>query len=105
MMPSMVWRSSRPVVSLRACAAPRRVVGPPRTVAVHSEWATCRRYTVMACCEWPADRRCPVAVLQAPCPHVLLAFNVPSTACLACTWYWPCRVAFWKIRARPDGRS
>jgi hypothetical protein len=78
----------------------RRVVGLPNTVAVHHEWAASRRYTVAACYEWPADRRCPVAVLQTPCPYILLAFNVPPAACLACTRYRPCHVASWKLRPR-----
>jgi hypothetical protein len=51
------------------------------------------------------DQHCLVAVLQTPCPHVLLAYNVPPAACLACARYRPCHVASWKIRARPDGRS
>jgi hypothetical protein len=89
----------------RACVARHRVVGPPGTVAVHREWATGRCYSVAAYCEWPADRRCLVAVLQTPCPHVLLVFNVSPAACLTCTQYQHCCVMPWKICARPDGRS
>jgi hypothetical protein len=60
----------------RACVALRRVI--------HREWASGRHYTIAACCEWPADQRCPVAILQTPYPHVLLAFNVLPVVCLAC---------------------
>jgi hypothetical protein len=67
-----------------------RVVG---TVAIHREWTAGRCYIVVTWCEWPADRRCPVAVLQTPFPYVLLVFNVPPAACLAYVWYRPCCVA------------
>jgi hypothetical protein len=75
--------SSRLTTS-HACTVWHRVVGPPGTIAIHREWATGWRYTVAACCEWPGDRRCPVAVLQTPYPHVLLAFIVSPVACLTC---------------------
>jgi hypothetical protein len=101
-MSSTVWRSSHPVISPRRVHAWRRVVGPPDTVAVHREWAAGRCYTIVACYEWIADRRCLVAVVQTPCPHVLLAFNMPPAACLPCVQYRPCRVVSWKI---PGGRS
>jgi hypothetical protein len=106
-MSSTVWRSSHPVISPRCVHAWRgaRLSGRLGTVAVHREWVAGRRYTVVAYCELPVDWRCPIAVLQNPCPHVLLAFNVPPTPCLACAWYQPCCVASWKIRARPNGRS
>jgi hypothetical protein len=82
----------------RACAARWRV-------AVHHEWATVLRYTIVACYEWPVDRHCPVAVMQTPYPYVLLAFNVLPATCLACTQYRPFHVVSWKICARPNGRS
>jgi hypothetical protein len=89
----------------RACVARRQIVGLPGTVSIHHEWAPGRGYTIVACCLWPTDRHCPVTVLQTPCPHVFLAFNVSPAVCLACTWYRPCRVASWKIRTHPDVRS
>jgi hypothetical protein len=89
----------------RACVAWRRVVRPPNTIVVHHVWVAGRHYTIAACYDWPADCCCPAAVLQTPCPHVLLAFIVPPAACHACAWYRPCRVVSWKIRAHPDGRS
>jgi hypothetical protein len=99
-----VVSSCRLTTSL-ACAAQRRVVGsldtivarlprvvePPRTVAIHCEWAAGLHYTV--------------AVLQSPCSHVLLAFITLPAARLAGARRRPCRMALWKIRARPDGRS
>jgi hypothetical protein len=75
------------------CAVRRWVVGPFDTVAIHRERAAGRHYTVATYCEWPADWRCPIAVLQTPCSHVLSAFNVPLAACLVCAWYWPYRMA------------
>jgi hypothetical protein len=106
-MSSTIWRSSRPVVSPRRMHARARhqIVGLAYTVAVHHEWAAGRRNIVAACCEWPANRCCPVVVLQTPFPHVLLAFNVSLAACLACVQYRPCHVMSWKIRTHPNGRS
>jgi hypothetical protein len=87
----------------RACVVRCWVVGPPG--AIHREWAAGRCYTVAACCEWTVERRCPVAILQTPNPHALLAFNVSLIACLTCVRYRPCHLASWKIRACPDERS
>jgi hypothetical protein len=74
MMSSTIWRSSHPVISPRCVHAWRgaRLSGRLGTVAVHREWVAGRRYTVVAYCELLVDWRCPVAVLQNPCPHVLL---------------------------------
>jgi hypothetical protein len=106
-MSSTVWRSSHHVVSPRRVHARCGAVlsGHVDTVAIHRERTVGRRYTVAACCEWPADRRCLVTVLHTLCLHVLLAFNVLLTACLACALYRSCRVASWKIRKWPDVRS
>jgi hypothetical protein len=107
---SAVWR--RAVESLRTVAVPGEwsivlALHYSRTVVVYHEWAAGRLYTIAACCEWLAlaDRCCPTVVLQAPCPYVWLAFDVPPAACFTCVWYRSCRVASWKIRTRPDGRS
>jgi hypothetical protein len=75
------------------CTARRRVVGVPGTIAIYREWAVSQCYTVAGCYEWLVDRRYPVVVLQTPCPHVLLAFNVPPAARLVSARYQPCRVA------------
>jgi hypothetical protein len=46
-----------------ACVMRHRVVGAPGAIAIHRDWAAGWRYTIAACYEWPADRRCPVVVL------------------------------------------
>jgi hypothetical protein len=56
-----------------------RVVEPPCIVAIHYEWAM--------------GPRCTVAVLQSPCSHILLAFNVLPATRLAGAWRRPCHVA------------
>jgi hypothetical protein len=88
-----------------ACAAQRQVVRSPDTVAAHHKWAAGRRYTIAACCECPVDRCYLVVVLQIPCPHVLLSFNVPPTTCLASARYRPCCVECWKIHCHTPFRE
>jgi hypothetical protein len=105
---SAVWR--RAIESLRTVAVPGEwsvvlALHYSRIIVVYHEWEAGRRYTIAACYEWLADRCCPAAVLQAPCPHVWLAFDVPPATCLTCAWYRPCHVASWKIRTCRNGRS
>jgi hypothetical protein len=90
---SFTWAARHQVVGSLSTVVARlpRVVEPPRNVAIHYEWV--------------ADLRSTVAVMQAPCSHVLLAFNALPTARLGGLRRRPCYVMLWKIRAHPDGRS
>jgi hypothetical protein len=71
--------SCRPT-TLQACIAWCRVVGSLGTVAALLQRAVEPPCTVAIRHEWAAGRRCTIAVLQPPCPYVLLAFNVPPAA-------------------------
>jgi hypothetical protein len=99
-----VVTSCRPATSL-ACTAWRQVVGSLGTVAAQLSRVVESPRTVAIHREWAAGLRCTVTVLQSPCSHVLLAFNVPPATRLVGAWRQPCRVASWKICARPDERS
>jgi hypothetical protein len=79
-MSSTAWMLSRLIVLPRHLhARVLRIVEPLHTVVTYCVWSTALRYAN--------------TVLKSVCPHVLLAFNVPSVARLADVWRHLCHVA------------